>query len=233
MNALDKQVLLAIFVFLLAMLTHEVKASDANFEHIFCETVPVRYVLKNQTIDLPTEGRMVVESHLTNNIDYFPGGRLFANTLTENIKPHLDRSCAILKRWYPHLTTCQSVYNDKWKRQWTPAEGGKIGQGSVGNLRPTPLEEMFSGNFYWTKATKPRPGTKFLASFKDNHVVFVMGFETGPRDPKYLGGLQPEVHFALGTDGNSKIRVARLLDQRVELGPVKCIKTGNAQEEKK
>lgn len=166
---------------------------------------------------------MVVESHLTTTSDVFPSGRLFANHGTEGIDAHLLRSCTLLKKWRPDLTTCTSVYNASYKKVWTPAESGKIGQGSVGNLRPSPLEEMFSGNMYWTSTTKPKPGTKFLArSPSGKRVVFVMGYETGPRDPKLLGGLQPEVHFLLGTDGSSQIEIGRLKDQSLPLGPVNC-----------
>ena len=82
---------------------------------------------------------------------------------------------------------------------------------------------MWSGNMFWTSKNKPKPGTRFLVSYGTKNVVIVMGYETGPRSPKYIGGLQPEVHYALGTNGSSKFKVARLVDQEIPLGPVHCI----------
>lgn len=178
-----------------------------------CELVGEKLVLANQTVTLPATGQFVLESHLLTKED----GAGWPTTITDRIDTHLKRSCEALK-----MADCKAIYSSTYHRQWTPAEGGRIGQGSVGELRPTVLEEMWSGNMMWTGKNKPKPGTRFLAQANGKSVAVVMGFETGPKDKKWLGGLQGEVLWALKATSKTAIRFGRLKDQGVTPGPVDC-----------
>jgi len=185
------------------------------------ELVSETLQLANQKVTLPKKGRMVLESHLATKSDTFPGGRLFPSSNSEKILDHMNRACEHLKKL--GVTNCLTVFSTQYHKAWTPPEAGKAGQGSVGNLKPTVEEEMWSGNLYWTSKTKPKPGTKFLASRGDRHVVVVMGYETGPKDPKFLGGLQGEVMWWLKANNtHGDIQLARLKDQSLTPGPVIC-----------
>ena len=191
-----------------------------------CETVKESiWVTKGSSskeIKLPKAGKFVLESHLASKEDGFADGRIFPKTTAEGINTHLEKSCQILKSISGNLD-CLTVYKTKYHKVWTPAEGGKAGQGSVGDLKPSLREEMFSGNMMWDKQSKPSAGTKFVAKFKGKAVVFVMGYETGPADlNKWLGGLQGEVFYYLNATAKDDIEIGRLKDQSLEVGPVSC-----------
>jgi hypothetical protein len=49
----------------------------------------------------------------------------------------------------------------------------------------------------WTAKAKPKPGTRFLVTGGDRHVVLIVGYETGPDNPAILLGLQSEVAYYL------------------------------------
>lgn len=211
-------------VVLLAACAHQAASPTTPMEPIptgttnaDCATVDETLVLSNQTVRLPATGRFVVESHLATTSD--PG--TFPTTVTENIDQHLQRACHALSLIDNSVgPNCSAVYRASYMRQWTPPEGGKAGQGSV-STRPTALQEMFSGNMYW-KGNIPPPGTRFLACYGVKCVVVAVGFETGPRDPKLLGGLQPEVFYFLKANDQSSIRWGRLKNQSLAYGPVEC-----------
>ncbi|HEY8097117.1 MAG TPA: hypothetical protein VIE65_13620, partial [Methylobacter sp.] len=152
-----------------------------------CATEPFSAFTSNrEAIKFPASGKFVLESHLATNSDSFSGGRLFPRTVTENIQVHLDNSCHELKKINANID-CAAVYKTRYHNEWTPPEHGKAGQGSVGDVKPTIQEEMYSGNMMWAPGKKPAAGTKFLASFNGKTVVFVMGYETGPNDSRWLG----------------------------------------------
>lgn len=128
---------------------------------------------------------------------------------------------------------CSSVYSSKYHKEWTPPEGGKAGQGSVGDLKPSLREEMFIVNMMWASGKKPAAGTRFLASFNGKNVVVIAGYETGPGDSKWLGGFQGEVFYFLGAKpsywqtsasqiAGDKITIAKLKDQAALPGPITC-----------
>lgn len=195
----------------------EVPAGTTNAD---CTVVAEILVLANQTITLPAEGRFVVESHLATTSDSFLA--LWPVTSTDSITPHLQRACQILSLVDQSVgPNCVNVYGPTWTREWTPPEGGVSGQGSVGNLKPSAVQEMYSGNMFW-QGNKPAAGTKFLACVRTRCVVVATGFETGPRDPVYLGGLQPEVHYLLRSTDQSLIKWGRLKNQSLAYGPVEC-----------
>jgi len=205
-----------LFILLAGCADHPVKFPTGSL-NVNCELVQEDIVLRNQKVTLPASGKFVLESHLVTKADEFLG---YPKTITESIEDHLARSCYILRAIAPGTSaSCGEVYATKYHRQWTPSESGEIGQGSVGSLKPTVLEEMFSGNMYWT--SRPYPGTKFLAC-TNQCVVVAVGYETGPRSKKYLGGFQGEVHWFLGANSNSSVYWGRLKDQTINLGPVTC-----------
>lgn len=181
-----------------------------------CAMVSERLKLVNQEVSLPAIGRFVLESHLT-AVEDGPDN-WYPTSSTDGIEKHLSLSCASL----PKGTDCSKVYASQYTHVWTPAEGGLIGQGSNGNLKPPISQEVWSANMYWTAANKPKPGTKFLACNMGKCVVTSTGWETGPSSPTYIGGLQGEVMYFLGADNTTKMAWGRLVDQSQPLGPISC-----------
>ncbi len=188
-----------------------------------CTTEPFTAVTSNRgPVPFPASGKFVLESHLATTSDSFPDGRAFPSSKTENIPAHLDNSCQEIKKINKDIIDCTSIYSSKYHKEWTPPEHGKAGQGSVGDVKPSVREEMFSGNMMWASDKKPAPGTKFLASYNGKTVVFVMGYETGPSDSKWLGGLQGEVLYFLDANDESEITITKLKDQNLLPGPIVC-----------
>ncbi|WP_299213680.1 hypothetical protein [uncultured Aquimarina sp.] len=178
----------------------------------------------SRTVQLPATGKFVQESHYVTTKDKFPGGRLFANTVTENINSHLQRSFNLYKT-YDSNKTFNQLYSASFQKQWTPAESGSIGQGSVGNIQTqelTPEKEMWFMTMMWAPGTRPARGTKFLLSANGKKVVVIAGYETGPRSQTFLGGLTTETHAWLGTNNNSQITVSYLKNQATPIGPIAC-----------
>lgn len=194
-----------------------------------CETAPytASHAFSNvwsRTVVFPATGRFVEESHFVTTMESFPNGRLFANTNTENIDAHLQRSLAIYQQYDPSKTFAQ-LYSASYQKQWTPAEAGLIGQGSIGDTQVqtlTPEKEMWFMNMMWAPGTRPAIDTKFILSANGKKVVIVAGYETGPRSQTYLGGLTPETHAWLGTNDASLITVSYLKDQSTPVGPITC-----------
>jgi hypothetical protein len=175
-----------------------------------------------RTIELPAKGRFVEESHYVTNMDAFPNQRLFANSLTERIDFHLKQSL-ISYLEVDSSMTFDSLYLHSWQKQWTPAERGQIGQGSVGVIQTKELtvwDEMWMMNMMWAPGHRPKRGSKFLMTYQGKSVVVIAGYETGPSSNQYLGGCTTEVHAYLGTTNASEILVEYLEDQEVSSGPV-------------
>ncbi len=175
-----------------------------------------------RTIVFPVTGRFVQESHYVTNRDIFPQGRLFPSTVTENINHHLSRSFDLYLS-YDNSMLYNSLYNNIWKTQWTPSEGGEIGQGSVGNIQATeltPESEMWMMTMMWAPGHRPARGTKFLISYNNRRVVVIAGYETGPGSQTFMGGVTCEVHSWLRADNNSSLKVEYLKNQSVPVGPV-------------
>lgn len=174
--------------------------------------------LQNQTISLPSIGRMPLESHLVTKDDGIKG---WPKSQTDGIAKHLAISCVLLQQKFPG-TDCSKVYQNPYAKVWTPSEGGHIGQGS--GAIPTLEQEMWSGNMYWTAKNKPKVGVndKFITCANSKCVVITMGFETGPGNKELLGGLQVEPMVYLGANNNTLITVGRLKDQSIPLGPRIC-----------
>jgi hypothetical protein len=178
----------------------------------------------SREVTLPMAGRFVEESHYVTTEDNFPGGRLFANSLNERMERHLMNSLESYRKFEPSITF-DELYGQPWQREWTPAERGEIGQGSIGSLQTEllfPDKELWLLTMMWAKNQKPVPGTKFLMRANGKSVVVIAGFEIGPGDKKYLGGITREVHKWLGTDSQSRIEISLLKDQSGKSGPVIC-----------
>jgi hypothetical protein len=149
-------------------------------------------------------------------------GRLFPGTQNEKIADHLARSCARLQ----HLGAragCEDVYRTHDHRLFTPPEGGKAGQGSTGDRKPPIEEEIWVMNMMFRTGHVPPPGQRWLVSANDRFVVVVAGWEVGPGKQDWLGGMQGEVHWYLGTNNDSQITIhGSLKDQTMLPGPIEC-----------
>lgn len=179
----------------------------------------------NRTVALPAEGTFVEESHYVTTLDTFPDGRLFANTVDEQIQHHLERSLTLYQQ-IDSTVSYNDLYGKSWQQQWTPAERGAIGQGSVGKVQVDelkPEQELWLLTMMWAKGAKPARGTKFLLQANDKSVVVIAGYETGPGAQQYLGGVTREVHYWLETNNNDLIKIALLENQDLPCGPITCI----------
>lgn len=200
-----------------------------------CETDDFKIKLAYGTFSLPKSGTMPMESHFVSKDDDFGFG-VWPASQSEKMDQHLKASCVLLKSIDSGLSDdCKGVYSGlHYKRVWTPAEGGQIGQGAVGNTKPSLEEELWlgtmkwkvtcSGALWWKKcsSSKPSVGTKFLVQANGKSIVAVFGYEHGPYSHKHLGGLSPEAHWFLGTNNTSKIKVSYLKDQTLKPGPINC-----------
>lgn len=157
----------------------------------------------------PTSGRVALEAHLVTVEDDFGGG--WPGTFTEGLEAHYALSFAT------------SNYVMDRTEPWAPAgEGGSMfGQSAFS--RPLPvLDEAFYVNMYWRR--RPAPGTRMLIGNPRNGrtIVGAGGYETGPGDPRFIGGVTEEIHHYLGTGHGDALSFAFLVDPSLPLGPVTC-----------
>jgi hypothetical protein len=174
----------------------------------------------------PRSGVFVQEDHYATTDETFaPGNSLFPDTVSEDVTSHLQASCDLLHNTYGFTSlshNCTEVYITTDENQWTPAEGGRVGQGAVGNNKPTAIQEMWQGNLMYASGAKPAPGTKYILSHNGKSAVVSFGFEVGPSSQSYLGGLTTEVHWYLGDNTSANITMGRAADQTLAYGPVTC-----------
>ncbi|MEM7012009.1 MAG: N-acetylmuramoyl-L-alanine amidase [Verrucomicrobiota bacterium] len=195
---------------------------DCTFEPVTIKMLPSG----RSPIDLPTSGRLPGESHYVTTEDGTFGSNKYPTSKDQNIQSHLKRSLKLYQDFDPNATF-EQLYGSlpQFQQVWTPAEGGHIGQGSVGDFQLnnlTPEMEMWFFTMFWRASSKPAPGTRFLVSANGKQVVCCGGFETGPGGSQLLGGVTWEVHAWLGTNNSSQIKVAKLKNQLVPFGPVVC-----------
>ncbi len=172
-----------------------------------------------RTIILPITGKFAEESHYVTKADSF--NKVWPIDSIENIEKHLLQSLETYKR-FDSTITFESLYNNYWHKEWTPAEGGHIGQGSIGDIQLqmlTPETELWLLTMMWAPGEKPKAGTKFILSANEKSVVVVAGFETGPADKKFMGGITREVHAWLETNSESEIKLEYLKNQQMPEGP--------------
>jgi len=174
----------------------------------------------SREISLPYKGKFTLEAHYVTKLDSFPNG--YPSTRNEGLSKHLKRSFSNYKLFDPNISFLK-LY--KYNNSWTPQENGKFGQGSIGENQNKLLDtenELWMMNMMWAQGFKPKLNSKFLVSFGGRNVVVISGYETGPRDSKFLGGLTGEVHSWLKTSTESIIRIIYLKDQSVKPGPCNC-----------
>jgi uncharacterized protein (TIGR02594 family) len=174
----------------------------------------------SRSINIPTSGKFVTESHYVTSADAFASK--YPSNAREGIDAHMLRSLALYKKFDPSADL-DDLYSAGYEKVWTPSEGGNIGQGSIGNSQLTllkPESELWLMNMMWAAGNKPDPETKYLLSANGRNVVVSAGYETGPGSAKYLGGVTPEVHHWLGTNNDSIIHIEFLADQTTPVGPV-------------
>ncbi len=211
-----------------------IKSSQSEVKNInySTDTLTIRHSFRfgkdtskywNRTITLPVTGKFVQEAHYVTTLDSFPNGKLFADSLQQNIGKHLKRSYDIYLK-FDSTIYFNELYKFNYQKEWTPAESGKIGQGSVGNIQKkelTPEMELWMVNMMWADNSKPKRGTRFLLSFKNKKVIVLAGYETGPSQKEFIGGVTREVHAWLGSNNNSEIKIEYLVNQNLPLGPIK------------
>lgn len=184
-----------------------------------CETKVEKINLINRSgFSLPATGFMVEESH------YLVKGDSFPKSASDGIESHIQKNCSLLRKFIPDLDSkCTPVYKNSWERVWTPAEGGKVGQGARGMNFPSREEVIWQANMFFAKGFLPTPGEKWLVTnvATKKSVVVNMGYEVGPRDSKWIGGLVPEASYVTGGAG-AKVTLGRLIDQHVSYGPINC-----------
>jgi len=213
-------------------LTVNKPAEAPQLPHSFCETRPIEIKHNmpygnspwQRTINLPTSGKFVEENHYITQVDKFINQAPWPKTITDNIQQHLQRSFLFYQSFDPKMTF-EQLYSKRWNKEWTPEEGGQIGQGSVGEVQRSELspdDEMWFMCMMWASESKPKRGTKFLLTANHKSVVVIAGYETGPSSKDHIGGIAREVHAWLGTDPNSLIKVELLKNQEQKTGPIDC-----------
>ena len=174
------------------------------------------------TLSFPRSGLFTIEAHYVTTHD-----QITPQTDTDGIQNHLSYSCALLHGLGINVSSdCHEIYVSGMNT-WTPAEGGgAVGMGARTNYRPGPTEEMFQGNFYYASGQLPAPGTRYIITNPANgrSIVASFGYEVGPSDPKWLGGLTPEASYYLDQydNENSPLDVGRAVDQTLPFGPIQC-----------
>jgi hypothetical protein len=176
-------------------------------------------------IELPTTGKFTEESHYVTYLDTFSYS-LWPQTKSENIAAHLKRSYDYYNQ-FDSTKPFSSLYKNYWQKEWTPEEGGHFGQGSTGEKQLKilkPEHELWLLNMMWAPRKRPPPNTKFLLEANNKKVVVLAGFETGPMNKFFLGGVTREVHGWLGTNNTSDIKISYLKNQNLPAGPIRITK---------
>lgn len=150
-----------------------------------------------------------------------------APTVTTMIGLHLLRACELLHKKYDKFfpgvdARCSQLYHGGGSGQWTPPEP-IIGRGS-GDYYPSDECEMFTGNQYFTGASKPKPGTPFILKNPKNGraVVLCMGYEVGPGAKKFGGGASTEALYYLDAQHGTVLTLGRAADSKLAYGPLEC-----------
>jgi hypothetical protein len=198
-----------------------------------CETYPFRLPARNahKHFNYPLEGVFAEESHgLTREQTIADGIDGWPKTRQQGMDEHLKLHAPILARYglqvdrvYDHSTTEMSEGKLPYRRVWT----GKNDKGQYAGMwsrkdKPTIEAETWTFNQAWTfESAKDWYKGRFLLCAKGRCVVGI-AHENGPSDTKWMGGVQPAIARYLDVKNTEKIRVSRLVDQQVPLGPVEC-----------
>lgn len=190
-----------------------------------CDEVKEKMKLRHGEIDLPASGKFVEESHYATKDETFGvEKRLFPKEGREEIERHLKRSCELLFNLYKigDNLNCSEIYKNSWERCWTPSENGKVGQGARGDFKPDPVSELWQGNMMFASGQLPKLGTKYIVTNPSNgkKVVINMGYEIGPGDKSFLGGVTTEVHYVLKAQNSTILKLGKAADQSLPYGPI-------------
>jgi hypothetical protein len=159
-----------------------------------------------EALRMPATGPMALEAHLVTDDDDF--GSSWPNTITDGVEDHWamsqEASGFVMVRDQP----------------WCPQESCEYGQGACGH--PVPVEdEHWCVNMYWS--SRPAEGTRMILMNDDGRAVVVAaGYETGPGDLDYIGGVTEEAHAYLGSSHGSSLTLGFAVDQSLPLGPIAC-----------
>ncbi len=165
----------------------------------------------SDVITLPKFGNLICESHYCTARDFKLFGGRYPQTNSEEIYRHLETSIDALKT-AGFDVTLNDVYNTRYKKEWTPPENGKAGQGAKGEIFQIVWEEMWQGNMMFASGALPKMGSKFLVTnpLNGRQCVINMGFEIGPNDQKILGGVTPEVHWWLKSNNETLLKLEKI-----------------------
>ncbi len=158
-------------------------------------------------LQMPATGPVVLEAHLVTDGEGWAGGE-WPSTITDGIETHYEVS---------QDETGFVMWRDQ---PWCPQEGCEYGQGSAGG--PVPVEdEAWYVCMYWS--SRPAAGTRMIVQAADGRaVVAAAGYETGPGDLSYIGGVPEEIHHYLGTTHGGELTIGFATDQTLPLGPITC-----------
>lgn len=166
-------------------------------------------------ITLPQTGKWAEESHYITQ-DEFLVSQNFPKTLQENIKFHLIKTRNHIEEKYPNFPF-ENLHKTRSSQLWTPAEGGgNIAQAARGMILPTFEEEIWQGNMMFKKL--PKIGTKFMLTDGKKKCVIQMGYEIGPSNNYYIGGVTSEVLSYFDAKHGATLTLD-YCDQSLPLGP--------------
>ena len=160
------------------------------------------------------KGKISLEAHLVTREDWSRLGR-WPRGPKEGIAYHLQ-----VTHFKQNCPGCSP------NQLWTPAEHGRIGQGST-ELPPASLEPWIV-NSRWFKDGRPinpPPGTRVIvfAPKTNRAVVGIAGYEWGPSaSTGHTFGAQPEVLANLGIRHGDWVIVGFAANQNLPPGPIDC-----------
>ena len=159
---------------------------------------------------MPATGPIVMEAHLVTDAEPPP----YPQTQIEELAAHYQ------------LSQAKTGLVMHRSQVWAPKEGGGTFYGA-GIFSPTTfpvIEEGWYVNMYWTKAARPKAGTRMILRLpgSDRAVVVSAGHETGPGNLAHIGGTPEESHFYLKTGHLSVMQLGIAQDQTLPFGPRRC-----------
>jgi hypothetical protein len=169
-----------------------------------------RYGDDGESLQMPATGPMALEAHLVTVADGYgtSASDPWPASITENIDAHYALSFA---------DTGLVMHRDQ---PWAPQESSEYGQGSYGAKLPVEDEGWYV-NMYWRD--RPDAGTRMiLQNDKGFALVVAAGYETGPGNLEFIGGVTEEAHHYLGTTHGGELTLGFAADQTLPLGPITC-----------
>ena len=171
--------------------------------------IPVLYLHGFASGPTSTKG-LALEAHLVTTGDGYGTGS--GDPWPQSIDENIDHHYAVSEAQSGMVL---------WRDQpWAPQEGCEFGQSASGAKLPV-LDEAWYVNMYWED--RPAPGTRMILRDEAGHAVVVAaGYETGPGDLSFVGGVPEEVHAWFGTTHGDPLTLGFAVDPDLPLGPVTC-----------